>query len=78
MAANGPACVKTQKRSHVVFSKLDCISGEVGYCWKGVIGFEGSQLRDTLHLTTTFTDVCHQTAVVFSHGLGRKLSFTNL
>jgi hypothetical protein len=29
MTANGPACVKTQKRSNVIVLKLDWISSEV-------------------------------------------------
>jgi hypothetical protein len=40
MAAFGPACVKTKKRPYAVSFKLACISGEVGYRWKGVISSE--------------------------------------
>jgi len=54
-AAIGPGCVKTQKRPHVVRFKLDRISGEVGYHWKGVIGSEASQMPDSLRFILTST-----------------------
>jgi len=52
------ACVKTQKRPHVVLFKLDWISDEVGLYWKGVIGSEASQMPDSLHLILTSTIAC--------------------
>jgi len=55
MAAIGRGCVKTQKRPHVVTFKLDWISGEVGFRWKGVIGSEASQMPDSLHMILTST-----------------------
>ncbi len=36
---DGPVCVKTQKRPYAVSFKLDCISGEAGYRWKGSYQF---------------------------------------
>ena len=53
MAAFGPACVKTQKRPHVVSPELDWISGEVGLRWKGAISSEASQMLDSLQLILT-------------------------
>jgi len=55
MAALVPGCVKTQKRAHVVRFKLDRISGEVGFHWKGVIGSEASQMPNSVHLILTST-----------------------
>jgi len=55
MAAFGPGCVKTQKRPNAVPFKLDWISGEVGFRWKGVIGSEASQMPDSLHLILAST-----------------------
>ena len=48
MAAFGPACVKTQKRPHVVPSKLDRFSDEVSLHGKGVVSLEASQMPDSL------------------------------
>ena len=69
MAALGLAGVKTQKRPHVVPSKLDWISGEVGFRWKGVISLEASQMPDSLHLILTSTVTFFQVVMAFSHGL---------
>jgi len=55
MSAFSLACVKTQKRPHVVPFKLDWFSSEVGYHWKGVIGSEASQMPDSLHFILTST-----------------------
>ena len=46
-------CVKTQKRPHVVPSKLDWVPDKVGLHWKGVISSEASQMPDSLHLILT-------------------------
>jgi hypothetical protein len=56
-AALGPACVKTQKRPHLVPSKLDRVSDEVGLNGKGVISLEALQILDSpqLILTSTIT-----------------------
>jgi len=51
----GSACVKTQKRPHVVPFKLDRVSDEVGLHGKGVIGSEASQMPDSLRLILTST-----------------------
>ena len=51
----GLGCVKTQKRPHVVPFKLDWISDEVSFHWKGVIGLEASQMPDSLRLILTST-----------------------
>ncbi len=53
----GSRLVKTQKRPHVVPSKLDWIPDEVDLHWKGIIGSEASQMPDSLHsiLTSTIT-----------------------
>jgi len=74
-AAFGPACVKTQKRPHVVPSKLDWVSDEVGLHWKGVIGSKASQLRDTQHWITTSMSPVFKLCMVFSHSLGHKRPF---
>jgi len=55
MSAYSPACVKTQKRPHVVPFKLDWFSSEAGFRWKGVIGSEASQMPDSLHLILAST-----------------------
>jgi hypothetical protein len=54
-AAFGRGCVKTQKRPHVVPSKLGCISGEVGLHGKGVVSLEASQIMDSPQLILTST-----------------------
>jgi hypothetical protein len=54
-AAFGPACVKTQKRPHVIPFKLDWVSGEVGLCWIEIIGSEASQIPYSLRLILTST-----------------------
>ena len=40
--------MKTQKRPHVILSKLDRVSDEVWSSWKGVINLEASQVLDSL------------------------------
>jgi hypothetical protein len=75
-AAFGPACVKTQKRPHVIPFKLDWVSSEVSIPWKVVIGLGASQMPDSLHLIFTSTIAFFKAAVGFSHGLGRKLPLT--
>jgi hypothetical protein len=67
--------VKTQKRPHVVPSKLDWISDEVGLCWKEVVGLEASQMPDSLQLILTSIIAFFYPAVVFLHSLGRKRPF---
>jgi hypothetical protein len=54
-AAFGPACVKTQKRPHVVPFKLDWVSSEVSIPWKVVIGLGASQILDSPQLILTST-----------------------
>ena len=70
-AAIGPGRVKTQKRPHVVPFKLDWISSEASFRWKGVISSEASQIPDSLHLILTSTIVFFKAAVAFLHGLGQ-------
>jgi hypothetical protein len=48
-------CVKTQKRPHVVPSKLDRVSDEVDLHGKGVISLEASQILDSPQLILTST-----------------------
>jgi len=55
MSPIGPACVKAQKRPHVVPFKLEWISGEVGFRCKEVVGPEASQMPVSLHLNLTST-----------------------
>ena len=67
--------MKTQKRPYAVSFKLDCISGEVGFRWKGVSASKASQLRDTQHWITTSMSPVFKLCMVFSHGLGKKRPF---
>jgi len=57
-AAIGPGCVKTQKRPHIVRSKLDRVSDEASLHWKGVNGSKASQMSDSLYLIFTSTIAC--------------------